>query len=199
MSETSSIEPAAADVVTKVIDRIPRPGCEAALEQAIRDLTAAAVKFPGHLGVTVTRPALPVQPGFRIVYRFDSCAHLRDWEESEAYRRLAAVANRYTQGEPAMQNLTGLEAWFTLDGQQPPRRWRLTVVTWVGIYPLVAAAGWLLGQALPATTPWLLRSAVVTALVVPAMTYLVAPRLTRLFRHWLYPPSAAEAAKSLEG
>jgi antibiotic biosynthesis monooxygenase (ABM) superfamily enzyme len=27
----------------------------------------------------------------------------------------------------------------------------------------------------------------VTALVVPTMSYVVAPRLTRLFKDWLYP------------
>jgi hypothetical protein len=63
--------------VTKVIDRIPRAGMDAQLEQAMKNLIAAALKFRGHLGVTVTRPSLPAQPGFRMVYRFDSHEHLR--------------------------------------------------------------------------------------------------------------------------
>src|SRR5439155_328071 len=84
--------------VTKVIDRIPREGMDAQLEQAIRNLIAAALRFRGHLGVTVTRPSLPAQPGFRMVYRFDSCEHLRAWEESAEYARLVSEANRYTQG-----------------------------------------------------------------------------------------------------
>jgi len=45
--------------VTKVIDRIPREGMDAQLEQAMKNLIAAALKFRGHLGVTVTRPSLP--------------------------------------------------------------------------------------------------------------------------------------------
>src|SRR2546426_11179279 len=73
--------------VTKVIDRIPRVGMDAQLEQAMKNLIAAALKFPGHLGVTVTRPSLPAQPGFRMVYRFDSCEHLRAWEESPEHAR----------------------------------------------------------------------------------------------------------------
>src|SRR5437899_11775285 len=96
--------------VTKVIDRIPREGMDAQLEQAMKNLIAAALKFRGHLGVTVTRPSLPAQPGFRMVYRFDSCGHLRAWEESPERARLVACANRYTPGEPPYDCPTGREA-----------------------------------------------------------------------------------------
>src|SRR5437870_13741973 len=99
--------------VTKVIDRIPREGMDAQLEQAMKNLIAAALKFRGHLGVTVTRPSLPAQPGFRMVYRFASHEHLRAWEESVEHPRLVAAANRYTQREPRYDTLTGLESRFT--------------------------------------------------------------------------------------
>ena len=176
--------------VTKIIDRIPRPGMEPQLEQAIKDLIAAAMRFPGHLGVTVTRPSLPAQPGFRLVYRFDSCEHLRAWEESDDHPRLVEIANRYTQGEPRRQVLTGLETWFTLPAQpaaRPPARGRMTVVTWLGIFPLVLLYQQLLRWVLPPDTPGPLTIAVATALVVATMSYVVGPRLTRLFKKWLYP------------
>src|SRR5690349_2560718 len=102
--------------VTKIIDRIPRPGMTDQLEHAIKNLIAAALRYPGHLGVTVTRPSLPIQPGFRLVYRFDTCEHLRAWEDSEDHLRLAAAANRFTQGEPKYTVQSGLETWFTLPG-----------------------------------------------------------------------------------
>src|SRR3989442_14667120 len=120
--------------VTKVIDRIPREGMDAQLEQAMKNLIAAALKFRGHLGVTVTRPSLPAQPGFRMVYRFDSCEHLRALEESPERARLVAVADRYTQGEPHYDVLTGLEAWCTLPprpARRPPPRAKMTLVTWL--------------------------------------------------------------------
>lgn len=186
---TAEESPAADTAVTKVIDRIPRAGMEAQLEQAMKALIAAALQFRGHLGVTVTRPSLPAQPGFRMVYRFDSCEHLRAWEESAEHERLVAVANRYTQGEPHYDVLTGLETWFTLPDQpaaHPPQRARMTVVTWLGIFPLVYLYAELLGWLLPSSTPVVVRILALTALVVPTMTYVVAPRLTRLFKSWLY-------------
>jgi len=175
--------------VTKVVDRIPREGMDAQLEQAMRNLIAAALKFTGHLGVTVTRPSLPAQPGFRMVYRFDSCGHLRAWEESAERARLVAAANRYTQGEPRYDILTGLESWFTLPAQPAihPKRIRMTVVTWMGIFPLVYLYAELFNRILPSTTLVILKVLAVTALVVPTMSYVVAPRLTRLFKNWLYP------------
>ncbi len=175
--------------VTKVIDRIPREGMDALLEQAMKDLIAAALKFRGHLGVTVTRPSLPAQPGFRMIYRFDSCEHLRAWEVSPERARLVAAANRYTQGEPRYDILTGLESWFTLPAQPAmhPKRVRMTVVTWLGIFPLVYLYAELFNRILPGSTPAIVKVFAVTALVVPTMSYVVAPRLTRLFKNWLYP------------
>jgi uncharacterized protein len=176
--------------VTKVIDRIPRAGMEAQLEQAIKNLIAAATRYPGHLGVTVTRPSLPIQPGFRMVYRFDTCEHLRAWEESGEQARLVTAANRYTQGAPHYNMLTGLEAWFTLPaqpGMHPPRRAKMTVVSWLGIFPLVYLYGVAVNWILPNTAPLIVRVFIVTILVVPTMSYVVAPRLTKLFKHWLYP------------
>jgi len=176
--------------VTKIVDRIPLPGKERELERAIKALITAALRYPGHLGVTVTRPALPYQPGFRIVYRFDSCAHLKAWEESDEQARLVSDANRYTQGEPQHTMLSGLEVWFTLPGHAPqsvPPRDRIAVVTWLGIFPLVYGFATLARILLPADTPAIFTIAVVTMLVVLAMTYVVGPLLTKLLGKWLRP------------
>jgi antibiotic biosynthesis monooxygenase (ABM) superfamily enzyme len=176
--------------VTNVIDRIPRAGMEALLEQSIKNLIAAAMRLPGLLGVTVIRPSLPSQPGFRVGYRFDSCEHLRAWEESDEYVRLVSIADGYTQGEPRRQVIAGLETWITLPAQSSaphPRRGRMTVVTWIGIFPLVYVYERIVSWIIPPGTPILLRIAVITALVVPTMSYFVSPQLTRLFKRWLYP------------
>jgi antibiotic biosynthesis monooxygenase (ABM) superfamily enzyme len=176
--------------VTKIIDRVPRPGMETQLEDAIKNLNRAAMQFPGHLGVNVTKPSLPAQPGYRSVYKFDSSAHLRAWEESDTQHRLVAIANRYTQGAPGYKVLTGLETWFTLPapvGTPHPPRSRMTVVTWLGIFPLVYLYGLAINWLAPTGTPAIVHVLVVTLFVVPTMSYVVAPRLTRLFKNWLYP------------
>jgi antibiotic biosynthesis monooxygenase (ABM) superfamily enzyme len=180
--------PTADVAVTKIIDRVPRPGHEAALEQAIREVVQAAMRFPGHLGVNVTRPAPPQQPGFRIVYKFDTLEHLRAWETSPTQQALVEAADRHTSGEPVRSVLTGLETWFTLPGESepPPTRVKMSVVSWLGIFPSVLLLGALINTLMPAAPNWF-KVALNTGLVVPLMTYVVMPRLTRLFKSWLYP------------
>ena len=180
----------AENVVTKVIDRVPRPGTQQQLEEAIHAITAAVQRYPGHLGVHVTPPAPPFHPGYRVVYKFDTPEHLHAWEESEEQHRLVRQANRHTQGAPGYQVLTGLETWFTLPASPhlpPPPRNKMSVVSWLGIFPLVYGYGSIINALVPHDTPSVLRVLVNTALVVPTMSYVVGPRLTRLFKGWLYP------------
>jgi antibiotic biosynthesis monooxygenase (ABM) superfamily enzyme len=184
LDELSTAE---ASAVTSVVDRVPRPGQGAALEAAIHELIAAALAFPGHMGATVARPSLPSQPGFRIVYRFDSGPHLKAWLDSGEYARLAELADRYTLGPPTQEILVGLETWFTpAGGTTPPSRERMAVVSWLGIFPLAWAANTLGARFFPDAPSWA-RAAVGAALVVLGMTYVVGPRLTKLFRPWLFP------------
>jgi uncharacterized protein len=187
--------------VTKIIDRIPLPGRERELEQAIKALITAALRYPGHLGVTVTRPALPHQPGFRIVYHFDTCEHLKAWETSDEQARLVSDANRHTQGEPQRKVLSGLEAWFTHPGigaQSVPPRAKTAVVAWIGIFPLVYGFATLIRTLLPSDTPAIITIGLVTMIVVLAMTYLVGPLLTRLFGKWLRPPAPRSGGDSAD-
>jgi antibiotic biosynthesis monooxygenase (ABM) superfamily enzyme len=125
-----------------------------------------------------------------VIYKFASLDALKGWEESDAKQRLTAIANLFTLGEPRYEILSGLETCFTVPapaGFRPPHRGRMTLVTWLGIFPLVFIYGQLLAWLLPFQTPALLHVTGVTLLVVPTMTYVVAPRLTRLFKGWLYP------------
>jgi uncharacterized protein len=177
-----------ADVaVTKIVDRVPRPGMQAQLERAIQQLTQACMRFPGYLGITVLRPALPSHPAFRLIYKFSTAADLRTWEESDEQHRHVRRANRYTQGAPHHHTQSGLEAWFTPASSAAPypSRAKLTFVSWLGVFPLVYVYAAIAGRVLPVSTPAVLRILIVTAIAVPTMSYLVGPWLTRLFRRWL--------------
>jgi antibiotic biosynthesis monooxygenase (ABM) superfamily enzyme len=174
--------------VTKIVDRVPRAGMEAALERALQELTQACFRFPGYLGMTVLRPAPPSHPAFRLIYKFATATGLRAWEESPEQQRLVRRANLYTQGAPIHHTLTGLEAWFTpapAPAAAYPSRAKLTFVSWLGVFPLVLGYASLAGHVLPFWTPTAIRILIVTALAVPTMSYLVGPWLTRLFRRWL--------------
>ena len=171
--------------VTKIVDRVPRTGMQAQLEQAIHELAQACMHFPGYLGMTILRPVAPSHPGFRLIYKFASAEELRAWEGSEEQHRLVRRANRYTRDEPRHHSLSGLEAWFTPAPSPHVSRAKMTLVSWLGVFPLVYLYGSAASHLLPASTPAFLRILVVTALAVPTMSYVVGPRLTRLFHPWL--------------
>ena len=94
------------------------------------------------------------------------------------------------EGEPEFRKLSGLEAWFepaVVPATMHPPRVRMAVVTWLGIFPTVSFFLWFV---LPwiQPLPFLPRTAVLTALIVVTMTWVVMPRLTRLMRGFLNPP-----------
>jgi antibiotic biosynthesis monooxygenase (ABM) superfamily enzyme len=177
-----------ADPVTVVVSRRARPGSEAAMEDWLRGVSAAAVRFPGHLGVEVFRPHPPDQPDHVLVFRFDTPAHLKAWTTSAVRREWLARAEPITEGPARGQVVTGLETWFTLPGRQPaapPPRWKMALVTGSVIYLLVNALTLTITPRL-ATLPLAVRSLVIVAIIVSLMTWVVMPQITRLLGHWLY-------------
>jgi antibiotic biosynthesis monooxygenase (ABM) superfamily enzyme len=181
-------EPVAGGPVTTTVSRRVRPGHEAAYEQFLAGISGAARAFPGYLGVEVFRPA-PGGDEYRIIYRFDSAAHLRAWQNSAEHAAWLARAEPHVAGPIRTQVLTGLESWFTLPtqpGAPPPPPYKMALVTWATIFPLitllVVATAPLLGS-----LPLVARLAVTTGVTVPLMTWVVMPRVTRLLHPWLYP------------
>ena len=91
--------------------------------------------------------------------------------------------------EPKVRVLTGLETWFTLpsrEGDPPPPRYRMAIVTWIAGFPLATVVFMLLNPLLDVASV-VLRTLVFTMVMVSLMTYVVLPRMTRLFSFWLYP------------
>jgi len=179
----------AAGPVTATVTRRVKPGHEAAYEEFLAGINGAAKAFPGYLGEEVFRPADGAGGEYRIVYRFDSPAHLRTWLGSGERAAWLARAEPHVAGPMRTQYLTGLESWFTLPAQPgapPPPPYKMAVLTWVTIFPLITLV--VLVSA-PLIGPWPLvsRLAVTTLVTVSVMTWVVMPRVTRLLRRWLYP------------
>jgi hypothetical protein len=88
-----------------------------------------------------------------------------------------------------LQILTGLESWFTLPsrpGAPPPPPYKMALLTWTTIFPLITGVIVVLGPLLEGVS-LVPRRAITTAVTVPLMTWIVMPRVTRALRGWLYP------------
>jgi antibiotic biosynthesis monooxygenase (ABM) superfamily enzyme len=71
-------------------------------------------------------------------------------------------------------------------GEPAPPRYKMALVTWLAVFPVVAVIFSLFGQWL-SLLPTLVRTLVFTVVMVMLMTYVIMPRMTRLFAFWLYP------------
>jgi uncharacterized protein len=76
-----------------------------------------------------------------------------------------------------------------------PPRYKLALVTWAGAYAMITLIIWLLGPAM-AGWPLALRTLVISVLMVNALTWVVLPALTRLFRGWLLGSTRAPARRA---
>lgn len=177
--------------VTVLISRRVKSGHEAEFERLSRQLMAVAADFKGYLGAQLVQPS--EEPGsedglYHVVLAFESHESLDLWQGSPARSLGLTALAPHIEGVSSIRHVSGLAHWFqprnVLPLGQPPR-WKVAFVTWLGICPTVYLMFLVLSPPL-ASWPLLARVGVITALVVVAMTWLVAPQLTRLFRPWLY-------------
>lgn len=178
--------------VTVLITRRVMAGHEVSFEQASNDMTAAARAFPGYLGGQLVRPDAgggSEDPSlYHVVFAFDTADHLQGWQQSPIRSLGLAAIAPHIEGQ-TLRQVSGLGHWFAAPvgpKQTPPPRWKVAVVTWLGICPTVYVLFLLLGSRL-APWPLLPRVMLLTALVVLVMTWAVAPQLTHLLKPWLYP------------
>lgn len=182
------IDPYDPPVTVSIVRRV-KPGCERAFEEFVSGITAAAMTFEGHLGATIIRPSHPTLPEYHIIFKFDRRSNLEKWQKSECRRQWIAREKVLIIGSPTVEVITGLETWFTLSFSQaiiPPPRYKMAAITFIAIFPLIKIVSYYFRPHL-VSLPTLLQEMLATGLIVLLMTYVVMPRMTRLFAFWLYP------------
>lgn len=68
---------------------------------------------------------------------------------------------------------------------QGPKKWKMAVLIWLAIYPLITLIFILLGPYLVLINPLPLRTLAITLIAVPIMVFLLIPNLQKLLRNWL--------------
>ena len=176
--------------VTVIFSFTAKKGKEAEVEKWAHIITHAALKFNGNLGANWIKPSGKSRV-FTVIYKFVDSNDAHAWTSSEVRKQLLKKAGPIIEEpEPTkLQEVTGLETWFTLPGQKsliPPPRWKMVIATMIGIYPIG-----LIYQAYLVTyikeIPLLLRPVALSLILTPILTYVIMPQLTKLLRRWLYP------------
>jgi len=177
-----------AEPVTVSITRAVRRGCEEDFERALHEFVQRSLALPGQLGVHIMRPA----PGsdsrdYGIVRKFRDRAALDAFRTSAEYLEWNQLAVELTEGAGRVEELTGLESWFTLPGAnlRPLPKWKMASVTLLGVFP----TSLLLGQTVGSWAhhlPMPVRTLVIAVCMVALLTWAVMPLLTRLLHGWLH-------------
>jgi uncharacterized protein len=170
------------------ITRQVKPGYEIEFEEALRGVTQAASTFPGYVSSEVLYPRSR-RGAWDLILRFETLEQLQAWEDSPICQSWIARADALTLDAPTVIRVNGLEAWFALPDAptaQPPPKWKTALVSAVGIYPLITTMPPLL-KPITVNLPPGLASLVSISIMMPLMTWVVMPQVTRLFHPWLYP------------
>jgi antibiotic biosynthesis monooxygenase (ABM) superfamily enzyme len=173
--------------VTVLVTRRPLPGKEREFEDYLTGITQAANNQPGHLGSTIFRPSSPKDPAYRVLFKFDRRSNLDRWENSAERAEWHAIAEQVSQPRET-QIVCGMEAWFTAPAQPvnlPPPKYKMALVVWLAIFVLVTSLNAVLTPFI-AHWPLIARTFLLSIIVVPLMTWVVMPFLTRLFSGWLF-------------
>lgn len=170
--------------VTVLFNRTAKPGKEQAYEAWNKELIRLSEQQPGHLMTSVVADG---DRRYFTLQRFETHAALQNWLQSPQRLERLQQLDELTEDNPEPTEMTGLETWFRLPGQSGKHipRWKMAIVTFCVIY-CFALLLTIIVVPRAEGLPLLLRAAVFPVILVPLMTYVVMPRVTRWFSRWLY-------------
>ena len=166
------------------------PGRTNDFEEWLKDVNQVVKVFEGYKGVDIIRPRDHDHPEYVIILRFEHYHHLKAWTESSERAEWLKKSEEMMATVPSIQEAHGFDPWFTLPEHVhdtvTPSKFKMSVVTIVALYPPLLLLSTLLSALFPGWPKALLLMLSVLILV-PTMSYLIMPWMTRLFRGWLYP------------
>jgi len=173
------------DLVHVAILRVVRPEREMEFEARIREFFEEAARQPGVCGAYLIRPIAGSNAReYGILRSFRSAEERDRFYASDLYRNWNEAVGPLVEGAPRREPIHGLEAFFR--HVDPPPRWKMAVLTWIGVNPAV----YIFSKAVPALVPELPFVATflaVNALVVASLAWCFMPILTKIFVPWLQP------------
>lgn len=172
-------------VVHCAVTRIVRPGAEAEFDAKLTEFVRATITAQGVTGVHILRP--PPQSDcaeYGVLRSFESEEAAKSFYASPEFTQWVQDVEPLVMGQPIHRRLTGLEAFFRSESGWSPPRWKMAVVTYLGVVPSVLLWSSFLGPLL-SNQPWTLRTMVINLMVVVTLTWFVMPLLTKIFGPWL--------------
>ena len=172
--------------ITVIISRRVKPEMVKEFETLTSEMTQRASKFSGYLGTTLFKPSSGNDPEYRIMFKFQDISSLQEWEGSSQRAEILEKIEDLLITSSEREQVSGLITWFTLPSRNPitpPPRYKMTLISWLALYPAVTFIFWLFESWL-IEFPLLVRTFMVTAVVIVLMTYILMPFMTKRFAFW---------------
>ena len=176
--------------VTVTVTRRALPGRDEEMAAWVQAGQRLAAGFDGFLGAGHVRPGA-TSHDWHMLYRFADEAALARWQSSTQRDWWLASALGIVQ-ETRVEKRTGIEGWVeeprgrvvSSTGPTGPPRWKQACVIFLAFAPVNLAAQ---AALLPLIGAWALplRVLVLSCVLIPVMTYLVLPVVTRRLQWWL--------------
>jgi antibiotic biosynthesis monooxygenase (ABM) superfamily enzyme len=166
------------------VTRQVKPECAEEFAYALREFARESLRESGTTGVHLIAP-VPGSNGceYGILRSFESEEASRRFYDSEIFHHWQQRVSDLVIGDSLVRRLHGLEAFFQ-DSKRGPPRWKMAIITWLGVFPSVLLWSRVLPQFL-GSLPNHLVVAIVNVFVVVTLTWAVMPLLTKHFSGWL--------------
>ncbi|MDW3191370.1 MAG: antibiotic biosynthesis monooxygenase [Cytophagales bacterium] len=174
--------------ITVVVSHFVKKGIEQAFEAALKEVIEKAKSFQGYEGIQTMQVNGKGENEYILLVRFDSESSYQVWKHSATRKAWSVELKSFITRESEVCYQEGLEFWFSIPQvttTEPPKKWKMAILTWMVIYPLVLTLSSLAGFFLD-FFPLFLRMLLVSMVMVTLMTYLVMPKITVLFAPWIF-------------
>lgn len=154
----------------------------------MKQVIEQAKTFKGHEGIQIIKPNNKTENEYLLLIRFDNEANYQHWKDSDIRNNWFEELQNYIHKESQIRYQEGLEFWFSLPQMPapvPPTKWKMAVLTWLVIYPLILIFSTLAGMYLGFLHIYL-RLLVVSMILVATMTYVLMPNVTKIFAKWIF-------------
>lgn len=174
--------------ITIAVSHFVKQGKEQAFEVALKQVIQQAKKYKGYEGIQVIQPNNKTENEYLLLIRFDNEENYQVWRDSDIRNNWFKELKNYIHKESYIRHQEGLEFWFSLPEltpPSPPTKWKMAILTWAVIYPLILGFSTIAGMYLDFLHPYL-RTMVVSMILVTSMTYFLMPNVTKLFAKWIF-------------
>lgn len=161
----------------------------AAYERWLKKVETALTEQKGFVGIEVIRPADRTAPEYFILLRFATLPDLEAWKSSAVLEDLRQESRDFVVHVEIGERQYGTEMFFSrplsnIYYPRPPFR-KQALIGIATVYPLILLSGALLRpllQNLPASLNTFLTICVMAPIMITVM-----PKVSMLFKNWLYP------------